>query len=125
MVVFQQVVGLLTNHFRSLTNPAYERAMFKGEQMEPGESVVAFVTRLKGLAVNYGFQDVDVEIRDQLLFRISNAGLKRKLLEEPNLTLARALAVVRADEAVREQVADLGKVEAAVTAKMEDRVCAE
>ena len=95
--------GLAIAVNRSLA-PGKATHLFRQISFQDGETCDHFVVRLRQQARHCDFgQAVDDFIRDQLIDKVPNAGLKKKLLEERNITLKRALEVTRTWEAAWEQ----------------------
>ena len=95
----------LDHHFRSDENIPFERHVFRQLAPTDGESVDKFVVRLRRQARACNFGDaLDDNIRDQLIEKLSDMELKKKLLETRNITLSQVLEKTRASEAAGQQV---------------------
>ena len=100
---FQQAVKALDKHFKVEPNHPFERYNFRQLHQQAGETVDQFAARLRTQAANCGFVDTEDQIRDQLIERITDGSLRRKLLETPNIKLAAVLQTARTWEATRAQ----------------------
>ena len=70
-----------------------------------GETVDGFVTSLKTLADTCEFGELkDSLIRDRIILGIRDTGLKQRLLRDPELTLDKAVTLIRAATTASEQV---------------------
>ncbi|XP_064637856.1 uncharacterized protein LOC135494035 [Lineus longissimus] len=105
--VFQKVVRTLDAHFLPKVNEPFERHLFRGLHQKEDESTDQFVSRLKTQAALCNFADQDIDIRDQIIEKCRSIKLKRKLLEQKDLTLTRALEIARVQESVNQQMAAL------------------
>ena len=95
-------------HFKVEENIPYERHVFR--QMAPveGETADQFVTRLRKQARHCNFgSSLNEQLRDQLIEKLRNLELKRKLLEIRNITLEDALIKSRAWETAQLQATSM------------------
>ena len=84
-------------------NTIFERACFNMRKQE-GEPANSFITDLYCLAEHCGYGTLHDElIRDRLVVGLLNAPLSEKLQMDAELTLEKAITVVRQSEAVRKQ----------------------
>ena len=103
---FEETVSILTDHFVPKVNIPFERHLFKQMQQEDGESVMKFIARLRARGKQCSFQDLDDQIRDQVIHTVRSDRLKRKLLEGgQSLTLVKLQEIVTSFEAVENQMA--------------------
>ena len=103
---FQATVDLLTSHFVPQVNVPFERHLFKQMSPDLGESILKFIARLKARAQNCEFNDIDDQIRDQVIHTVKSDILRRKLLEcGKNLTLEKLKEIAITFEAVENQMA--------------------
>ena len=80
-------------------NETYERYLFNKREQEPGESIDQYCAALMRLSEYCGFATLrDSLIRDRLILGIKNDRVRKKLLEEKNLTLDKALDILRTTE---------------------------
>lgn len=101
---FNVVVGKLQSHFVKKRNVIYERACFNQRVQQVGEPVDNFITSLYHLAEHCQFKDLREElIRDRIVVGLQDARLSEKLQLDPELTLEKAITVVRQSESVKKQ----------------------
>ena len=86
-----KAIQALTNYFTPKQNREYEIYVFRQAKQESNESISAFHTRLRQLAVTCEFSDVDREIKTQIVQSCSSHKLRTKALENPSYTLAQLL----------------------------------
>ena len=88
------------------TNETYERFLFNSRQKNETESVDQYITALRTLAKTCNFCAClrDPLIRDRLLIGINNNALQKNLLQDRNLTLAKAIDICRRSEGTKQQV---------------------
>ena len=99
----------LDAHFRAEDNVPYERHVFRQLAPTKGETADKFIVRLRKQARHCNFGEaLEENLRDQLIEKISNVELKKKLLEVNNITLEVAMDKVRKWEASREQASQMG-----------------
>ena len=95
----------LDHHFRAEENVPFERHVFRQLAPNEGEAVDKFLVRLRQQARHCNFgTSLDDNLRDQLIEKLTDMELKRKLLETRNITLAEVLEKARASEAARQQM---------------------
>ena len=100
-----KVLELWNTHCIGQTNVIYERYKFNNRSQEPHESVDAYATALRALAVTCEFGVLKEEMaRDLIVCGIRDNPTRRKLLQEPNLSLKKCLDLCRAFEATSEQL---------------------
>ena len=88
------------------TNETYERFLFNSRQKNETESVDQYITALRTLAKTCNFCAClrDSLIRDRLVIGINNNALQKKLQQDRNLTLAKAIDICRSSESTKQQV---------------------
>ncbi|UYV66753.1 K02A2.6-like [Cordylochernes scorpioides] len=85
-------------------NVIYERAKFNRRSQEETEPVEEFITNLYVLAENCSYGILKEEmIRDRLVVGVKNINLSEKLQLESELTLEKAIQIVRQSESVKNQ----------------------
>ena len=95
----------LDNHFRAEENMPFERHVFRQLAPTEGEPVDKFVVRLRQQARHCNFGDsLDDDLRDQLIEKLPDMELKKKLLETRNITLLQVLEKARASKAAGQQM---------------------
>ena len=91
-------------HFVKRRNVIYERVKFNLRRLGDGESVDSFITALYGLAEYCGYGNLhDEMIRDGIVVGIRDSSLAEKLQLNSELTLTKAVTLVRQVEAVKQQ----------------------
>ena len=100
---FEIAVEALTNCF---TPKKCEIYVFRQAKQENNESLSAFHTRLRQLAVACEFDDVDREIKTQIVQSCSSHKLRTKALENPSYTLTQLLDAGKAMELSKTQAAN-------------------
>jgi hypothetical protein len=91
-------------HFIVTKNVIFERAQFNQRKQEPRESTEAFVTALHKLADSCDFGALREElIRDHIVVGIQDAKIIERLQLDRELTLAKAVTVIRQAEQVYQQ----------------------
>ena len=94
---FAQAKTKLDNYFKPKDNIPYNRHLFRQCGQQPDETIAQYVTRLRKLAASCNFADAkDDFIRDQVVEKCKSNVLRRKLLAEADLTLAKVLTIAQA-----------------------------
>lgn len=93
----------LKRKFRELcspqTNITMERHKFNSRNQKPGETIEAYVSDLRNKAQSCRFGDLQEElIRDRLVCGILNDGMRKLLLRDKELTLAKAIETCQIHE---------------------------
>ncbi|UYV66845.1 K02A2.6-like [Cordylochernes scorpioides] len=106
----KEMLDMLTNHFKPLKNTIQRRNAFFTYVQKERQGIMEFVTELKHLAQECEFENLTESlIRDRLIIGILNREVKRKLLEDPQLTLPRAISIAMISESTCSQVASLNE----------------
>ena len=92
---------------KSILNLTYERLKFKQACQLQDESIPAYVTRLKNLAIHCESNNLEEQVRDSVVSTCNDNNLKKKLLSEKNLTLEKVLSKGKEYEAVLAQVKEM------------------
>ena len=96
------MLELQQNYCTGKTNVIYERYKFNNHSQESDESIDAYTTALFTLDESCEFGSLKEDlIRDRLHCGISDNSLRKKLLQEPKLTLDKCLDSCRAAEATK------------------------
>ena len=91
-------------YFIKRRNPIFERAKFNMRKQGETEPVDEFITDLYLLAKHCGYNDLhDEMIRDRIVVGIRDSRLSEKLQMESDLTLERAVTLVRQSESIKTQ----------------------
>jgi len=96
-------------------NETYERYLFNKREQGPGESIDQYCTALMRLSEHCGFMNLrDSLIRDRLILGVKNDRARKKLLEQKDLTLDKALDILRAQGLTDLRASDMTTEEAKV-----------
>ena len=88
-------------HFEGKVNVIYERARFNRRIQTDSESVIDFIEDLHKLSERCKFGALKDElIRDRIVVGITDIGLAKKLMQDENLTLEKAINSAKATEMV-------------------------
>ena len=102
----QEVLDKFQEYCQPFKNIPFERYKFNQRAQEMGESYDQYRTCLRKLADECQFGTItEAEIlRDRLVFGIRDAKVRERLLQEPNLTLAKTDEICRAAESTLQQL---------------------
>ena len=90
------------------TNETYERFIFNSRNQLDSENTDRYVAELRKLARTCNFQTLEEAlIRDRLVMGVKCDVTRGKLLQEPNLTLTKAIDIARAIEVSRGRLAKI------------------
>ena len=102
---YETVLEKFDEYFIPKRNTIHERACFYQRQQKPGEMAETFIRALHELSENCEFGDKKNEhIRDRLVVGIRDKDLSRKLQLTSDLTLEKAVLMVRQAEEVAQQI---------------------
>ncbi|UYV60928.1 hypothetical protein LAZ67_1002859 [Cordylochernes scorpioides] len=102
------VLKAFDSHFCVRKNIIYERAKFNSRIQEDREPVDEFITSLHKLADSCEFEGLHEQlIRDRIVVGVSDKALSERMQLDSELTLEKAVKMVRQQEAVRQQQVDL------------------
>ncbi|CAL9685243.1 unnamed protein product [Knipowitschia caucasica] len=102
---YETVLEKFDEYFIPKRNTIHERACFYQRQQKPGEMAETFIRALHELSENCEFGDKKNEhIRDKLVVGIRDKDLSRKLQLTSDLTLEKAVLMVRQAEEVAQQI---------------------
>lgn len=94
-----KLIQKFDEYFGVKPNITLARYNFFTRNQEIGESINQYVTALKLLAKNCGFQTLEIElIRDRIVCGIKNAVVRDRLLRTDDLTLDKAIKICQVDE---------------------------
>ncbi|UYV69745.1 K02A2.6-like [Cordylochernes scorpioides] len=106
----KEMLDMLTSHFKPFKNTIQRRNAFFTCVQKERQGIMEFVTELKHLAQECEFENLTESlIRDRLIIGILDREVKRKLLEDPQLTLPRAISIAMVSESTCSQVASLNE----------------
>ena len=96
---YKTALEKLNEYFQPKRNIPFERHVFRQASQQPDESMDVFVTRLRTLSKTCDFgEQMDEAIRDQAIDKCVSKELRRRLLREPDIDLAKLLTISRAFE---------------------------
>ncbi|UYV77574.1 hypothetical protein LAZ67_15001604, partial [Cordylochernes scorpioides] len=102
------VLKAFDSHFCVRKNIIYERAKFNSRIQEDREPVDEFITSLYKLADSCEFEGLHEQlIRDRIVVGVRDKALSERMQLNSELTLEKAVKMVRQQEAVRQQQVDL------------------
>ncbi|UYV60538.1 K02A2.6-like [Cordylochernes scorpioides] len=102
------VLKAFDSHFCVRKNIIYERAKFNSRIQEDREPVDEFITSLYKLADSCEFEGLHEQlIRDRIVVGVRDKALSERMQLDIELTLEKAVKMVRQQEAVRQQQVDL------------------
>ncbi|UYV73615.1 K02A2.6-like [Cordylochernes scorpioides] len=102
------VLKAFDSHFCVRKNIIYERAKFNSRIQEDREPVDEFITSLYKLADSCEFEGLHEQlIRDRIVVGVKDKALSERMQLDSELTLEKAVKMVRQQEAVRQQQVDL------------------
>ncbi|UYV80797.1 hypothetical protein LAZ67_19001756 [Cordylochernes scorpioides] len=102
------VLKAFDSHFCVRKNIIYERAKFNSRIQEDREPVDEFITSLYKLADSCEFEGLHEQlIRDRIVVGVRDKALSERMQLDSELTLEKAVKMVRQHEAVRQQQVDL------------------
>ncbi|UYV70935.1 K02A2.6-like [Cordylochernes scorpioides] len=102
------VLKAFDSHFCVRKNIIYERAKFNSRIQEDQEPVEEFITSLYKLADSCEFEGLHEQlIRDRIVVGVRDKALSERMQLDSELSLEKAVKMVRQQEAVRQQQVDL------------------
>ncbi|MCG8032586.1 MAG: aspartyl protease family protein, partial [Candidatus Thiodiazotropha taylori] len=108
---YEKAKDSLNTYFNPLSNVPFERHQFRTTVQNEGESIEQYIVRLKQKAETCEFgteNDVNIQIRDQIVEKCRKHELRRKLLEKGRtLTLQQVRDISRAFEDSEKQASTI------------------
>ena len=109
----QKKLSVLMEKFEEYCTPrrnvTWERHVFNTRRQQPGETIDQYVTDLKKKAKSCEFGDLnDSLIKDRVVCGILSDKTRARLLKQPDLTLAKAIDMCRADETTLTHMKSMG-----------------
>eukprot|EP00795_Rhopilema_esculentum_P015552 gene15552-6817_t len=104
---YKTALAKLDTYFAPQKNVDFEIFQFRQAKQRIGETTDQFATRLRKLATNCEFTDLDKEIKSAIIQNCSSKQLRRLALREEKLTLAVLLSKARILEASDTQAKDI------------------
>ena len=87
------------------TNETYERYKFNKRDQETNENIDTYVAALRTLAKTCNYEGLEESlIRDRIVIGIKDNTTRKKLLQDPKLTLKKCIDICRANETTTEQL---------------------
>ena len=112
------ILKLLEEYCARKTNTIYESYIFNNKHQDSGESIDAYVTKLRKLSVTFEFgQLADQMIRDRIVCRIKDNAVRKKLLQDADLSLQSCVDICRAAEKTAVQVKSMNPQEEVLAIK--------
>ena len=91
------------------TQVIYERYRFNNRKQEPGENIAAYLTELRTIAKNCQHEEITPEeMRDRIVLGIRDDKMRERLLRYNDLTLQKAVDLIKAAEQTEHQVKLMG-----------------
>ena len=106
---YKEVRDMLIAHLKPKTVVFTEVMVFRRAMRQQGESISEFAVRLRQLAKNCKFDNVDKEILQQLVVGIGKPEVERKCCLTENLDLAQAIEIAQAIEGLEANLQGLHK----------------
>ena len=105
---FQEIVTTLQHHLSPKPLEIAERFRFYKRNQREGETVLAYVAKLKKLATHCNFgANLNEALRDKLVCDFQNMQIQRRLLSEPKLKYSKVLEIAVAMEAAVRDASEL------------------
>jgi len=105
---YNQVMAKLDDYFKVRKNVIFERARFNRRNQLSEETAEEYITALFHLVDSCNYGDLkDEMLRDRLVVGIRDGGLSQRLQMDSELTLAKAMKLVRQSEAVKQHTSQL------------------
>lgn len=114
---FEESVTILDSYFVPTSNVPFERHQFRQLGQQKGETINQFICRLKQKTLSCEFTDVDNQIRDQVIDKCLESGIRRKFLEKQDATLKDLQDIAQVYESVESQMKSMSVSECNVVAK--------
>eukprot|EP00112_Aurelia_sp_Birch-Aquarium-sp1_P010211 Seg2191.1 transcript_id=Seg2191.1/GoldUCD/mRNA.D3Y31 product="hypothetical protein" protein_id=Seg2191.1/GoldUCD/D3Y31 len=110
--VWKRTLTEVKEKFRDHCNPKknliYERYIFTSRSQNESETIISNVTELRNLAASCESADFrDSLIRDRVVLGIRDQAMRERLLRVEDLTLERAISMIRSAEITRQQTAEI------------------
>ena len=121
--LLETVIKKFGDHFIGASNETYERYLFNKRVQDSDETVDSYVTALRNLAQSCNFCKClhDSLIRDQIVIGIRDNATRKRLLQERQLTLSKAIDTCRGAEATASQLKTIGGQQEAPVHKVKTR----
>ncbi|UYV61748.1 K02A2.6-like [Cordylochernes scorpioides] len=111
----KEMLDMLSKHFKPFKNIIQIRNKFSTCVQKEGQGITEFVTELKQLAQECEFEELaESLIRDRFIIGMIDQEVKKKLLEDPQLTLPKAISVATIAKSVCLQIASWDEKQAMI-----------
>ena len=100
---YNDVVVALNAYFLPKQNKRYERHVFRGCSQTENDTISQYVTRLRMLAKTCDFADTNDELVDLVIEKCTSRKLRKSLLKESDLTVAKLLELAHISETTEHQ----------------------
>lgn len=102
------------------TNKVFARYQFQCKVQSPEETGEQFITSLRMLVKSCGYNDPDDMIRDRIVFGVNSNKVREKLINQGSeLTLEKAIDILRLHEIAQKQLKMMSEEDPTVTTKSE------
>lgn len=106
---YVEALTALDNYFKPKKNVQFEIYNFRQALQRQEETIKEYYSRLRILRTNCEFTDVNAEIKTQILIGTTSESLKKEILKDNNITVAKILEKGETDELVDRRVTFMGK----------------
>jgi transposase InsO family protein len=114
--VYDDTKKALSSYFEPSKNTRYETYVFRQAKQREGETLDQYHMRIRGLAKNCDFADVDAEIYSQIVQSCLSANLRRRALRDTSMTLNGLLTLARNVDLAELQASEIeNKAQSAAT----------
>ena len=95
---YDQIVEIMNEHLNPKPSEVMERFNFNQARQEATETVAEFTAKLKKLALNCNFKEIEVALRDQFVCGLKDHATKVELFKKSSLTFDEAYKEATARE---------------------------
>ncbi|KAB0801764.1 hypothetical protein PPYR_03950 [Photinus pyralis] len=105
---YEEIIEVLDKHFTPKPSEIVERYFFYRRNQEDGESISAYMAKLRKMAEHCQFGNtLEVMLRDRLVCGAKDKNIQRRLLAERELTLQQAFEMAVASETASTQITEI------------------
>ena len=98
----------LTEHYSPMLSEVMQHFRFISRSRKAGESVAAYVAELRRLAQHCNYGDtLDKMLTDRMVYGINDEVIQKKLLQETDLTYARAISLAQGFETASKNLKEI------------------
>ncbi|XP_023240271.1 uncharacterized protein LOC111638746 [Centruroides sculpturatus] len=110
-----EILAKFMDHFQPYKNTIYSRYVFFSLVQKSGQTVDEFVTELRTKAQGCDFGTLTESlIRGRIVLGTQDDSIRQKMLQDPTLTLAKAIDMARASELFKHQLSKIRATEITV-----------